>query len=198
MKTKTLAISLALGDLYHNGGNGPLITNPMDGAVTRFQAITEDLEPDQSVLVVCTAGYQAQSPTIECQDRPISLAGQLHRYVKDHDSKWLERLCAVPLCWNTRNEIRHGIRLAIREGFASRNEHVHVLISSTWTHCLRISLCMKLYVPKNWTYEVIISNHIFSLSSHLREIPAYVKYWLRDRRIRRRLAAMRAAGGVWP
>ncbi len=58
---KTVAISLALGDIYRDRGLGE-INQPRDGAIERFNAVIKH-EPS---LVICTAGYSLAS-SVPCE-----------------------------------------------------------------------------------------------------------------------------------
>src|ERR1700754_762680 len=112
---KTVAISIAFGDIFNEAGCGSL-RQPIDGAVARFKAVTKGLFPNERTLVVCTAGYRKAQPTKAVQEREISLAKQLLRYVWKFEHDWHMRLFTESLCWGTRQEIRMGIKLAQQIG----------------------------------------------------------------------------------
>ncbi len=186
---KHLLISLALGDIYSKGGTGPLNT-PVDGAVARFKALTDTATCDEQTLVVCTAGFARGCPFYAKPIREISLAGQLRRYVAENSPQWLERLVVKPRCWSTRNEVRLGIKEAMRSGFANKEEPVMVFIASNMAHLPRISLYARMYLPKKWGVMLVRASHPFTLWSHIQE-PIKIRrdlfYILRVRRRLRRL-----------
>lgn len=170
---KQLAISLALGDLYDDAGRG-LLRVPVDGGIARFRAVTHALPPSDEVLVICTAGCSRHAPRTPQPERQVSLAGQLKRHVQKCAPWWNERLVAVPLCWSTRNEVRIGIKYALRgeagrPAFARTDERVEVRIASNLTHLIRIMLYAQLYVPRTWKIKLVRARHHFSLRSHVME-----------------------------
>jgi hypothetical protein len=167
---KTVAISLAFGDIYKEAGIGPL-KQPLDAAVARFKAVTAGITCDDYSLVVCTAGYSKKHPTVPQSERQASLAEQLGRYVGEYEARWASRLVAKPLCWSTRNEVRVGIKYAQRIAFVSKNEEAVVVIASNFTHLVRIWLYAILYTPRNWKIKMIWARHCFSLRAHLLEPP---------------------------
>ena len=167
---KTVAISLAFGDIYRGAGTGHL-KQPLDAAVARFKAVTAGITCDDNSLIVCTAGYSKKHPTVPQPERQVSLAEQLGRYVGEYETRWTSRLVAKPLCWSTRNEVRVGIKYAQRMAFASKNEEAIVAIASNFTHLIRIWLYAILYTPKNWKIKMIWARHRFSLWAHLFEPP---------------------------
>lgn len=166
---KKIAIALALGDIYAQGGVGEL-KQPLDGACARFAAVTRGMTCDNDSLVICTAGYSDTNPTVPHDSRRLSLAGQLERYVRETGNTYFLRLTAKPLCWSTRNEVRLGIKIAQRRSFANKEEKdVQVVIASNLTHLFRIWLYLLLYTPKNWKIKLVWAHHHFSLMSHLLE-----------------------------
>lgn len=165
---KTLAISLAFGDIYSNAGTGQL-NLPLDGSIARFEKVTLDLPYDIHTLVVCTAGYTRKEPLVPQPERLISLAHQLEHYVQEHVDCWHERLLAQPLCWSTRNEVRVGIKLAQRFGFAVKEERVDVVVASNLSHLFRIWMYAHLYKPRTWKLKLRWAHHNFSLLDHLME-----------------------------
>jgi hypothetical protein len=175
MEQKTLAISLALGDLYDEAGYGDL-RYPIDGAVARFEAVTRGMSCDTSSLVVCTAGFCKNDPRVPQLHRRISLATQLNNYlIANRNFDWVERLFAKPMCWSTRNEVRLGIKVAQHTGFANKNERVTVRIASNMSHLIRIWLYAEMYTPDNWKFQLVRARHRFSLISHLLEIPKFMR-----------------------
>ena len=170
---KTVAIALALGDIYDERGLGH-INKPLDGGIARFKTVTEWLLPKDS-LVVCTAGYSKKNPTEQNEMRRMSLAGQLERYIIEYDQFWENNFVAKPLCWSTRNEVRVGIKLVQRIGFVKKSELANLIISSNFSHLIRIWLYTKMYTPKKWRVRLIWAHHQFSLMSHVIEIPKMIR-----------------------
>ncbi len=167
---KIVAISLALGDIYKDGGLGE-INQPIDGAIERFNTVIK-YEPS---LVICTAGYSRKSPRKPVKERQVSLSDQLQRYIKENEKWWNERLIAKPLTWSTRNEIRLGIKLAIREGFDREDEDVILVVASNFSHLVRIWLYLRLYAPQAWNIKMVRAHHKFTLFSHFLEMPKFLR-----------------------
>lgn len=166
-------LAIALGDIYEDAGTG-LIRVPLDGSIARFWAVTDALPKNAETLVICTAGYSKKEPRIPQPERQVSLAGQLKRYVGTCMPWWEKSLVAVPICWSTRNEVRIGIKYALRarEGhpaFAQKDEQVTVVIASNLSHLLRILLYAMLYTPRTWRIKLVRARHHFSLRSHVME-----------------------------
>ena len=186
---KTVAISLALGDIYSDGGIGE-INKPLDGAVARFEAITKEVSVTEA-LILCTAGYGKKEPLIPKRYRTLSLAGQLSRYVNQYRQEWSKHLVTKPLCWSTRNEVRVGIKLAQRLGFVRGSEPANLLVSSNASHLIRIRLYTKLYTPKSWKVRQVSAKHQFSLISHLLEIPKIARDIIYSLRVLKRLRSFK-------
>ncbi len=176
---KFVGIALALGDIYTNGGSGKLI-QPVDGAIARYIAVRDYLEEfsnDRNSLIICTAGYSKKHPRYAellpdyRLGRVVSLAAQLFRYCSE---RGLRLPLAYPLCWSTRNELRIGIKTALKS-FATKDEEVTVVIASNFTHLIRIWLYAKMYTPKNWKFKLVRARHQFTLMSHLMEIPKIIR-----------------------
>jgi hypothetical protein len=177
---KILAISLALGDIYDDLGDGAL-KQPADGGIDRFHRLVDELSPIQSVqyLIVCTAGFSKRQPCEPVPERKISLSDQLRRYVTEtfpeqYNPVLHKCLHTEPLCWGTRNEIEKCIEVARMKGFKSSDD-VIVMISSHWSHLPRVRLCAKMLVPVNWRVRLLKTNHPFQKRDQIREIPAFIK-----------------------
>lgn len=188
---KQFAISLALGDIYGNSGNGKL-KEPLDGAIARFKAGVSALPHDVDTAIICTAGYSKKEPRIPQPERLVSLAGQLERYVSKHYLFTHIKVVTKPICWSTRNEVRIGIKVAQRLGYVRKEDEVDVIIASNFTHLFRIWLYAKLYTPRNWRFVPVRAKHQFSFVSHVLELPKIVrdlhysaKVLLRLRRLKR-------------
>lgn len=166
---KTVVISLALGSLFEDEGLGKLII-PVDGAISRFYAGTKHVLINDRSLVVCTAGYGKKDPRKPQQGFRLSLAEQLARYVAIHDKFWKPHLSAVPLCWSTRNEIRLGIKQAVRLGFANKHEPTLLIVASNAIHLIRIWLYLKMYKPQSWALRLVKAKHPFSFISCVGEL----------------------------
>ncbi|MDB5259040.1 MAG: hypothetical protein JWO73_248 [Candidatus Taylorbacteria bacterium] len=189
---KTIGIALALGDIYEAAGSGRLHM-PLDGGIARLDGLIRQMTRDRSSLIVATAGYSKHEPLVPQPDRMVSLADQLARYVRINTVLWEDRVLAKPLCWSTRNEIRNGIKLAQRAGFAGRNEPVRVLIASNWLHLIRIRLYTSLYMPKSWKVQFTAVDDRFSFRSHMSEFPKIIRDMLLNARILRRARRIRSA-----
>jgi len=188
---KTVGISLALGDLYSRDGVGPLI-HPLDGAIARFRALTRAINPLEPHIIVCSAGYCRQDPTRPQPHRHVSLAGQLAKYVRKEEGVWVNDLVSKPLCWSTRSEVRVGIKLAQRLGFAKKEEKVTVMVASNFSHLFRIWLYTELYTPGNWKVRLVRAHHKFSLVSHLLEFPKIIRDLLYIHRVLARLKRIKS------
>lgn len=167
---KTLGIILALGDLYGDAGEGEL-HRPLDGGVSRIEAAIARMVPATCSLLVCSAGYSKEDPGVPSPERLASLAEQAARFIYERHDSWIHYLVARPLCWSTRNEVRVGIKVALLEKFATRDEKVRVVIATNLSHMPRVWLYTKLCAPKNWRVELVRARHQFSLMSHLLEAP---------------------------
>lgn len=186
---KTIAISLALGDIYTDKGLGR-INKPFDGAVARFEAIARAVE-NKNALIICTAGYTRKQPLTPQKERVISLSGQLARYVSEYKPSLVKRLLCKPLCWSTRNEVRVGIKLAQRVGFANKTELANLFIVSNASHLIRVWLYTKFYTPPAWKVNFVKAEHHFSIISHLLEIPKILRDILYILRVLDRLESIK-------
>jgi len=174
---KVLAISLALGGIYGDGGTGELIS-PVDGGVLRFHRIINNLPKNLPYLVVCTAGYSRDRPTRPEFAHQISLAHQLKRYAEEtfpvEDNPILHKcLYTEAMCWGTRNEIKMGIEIAMQKGYREKDD-VTLLLSSHPAHIPRVCMCAQHLTPKKWRVNFLVTDHYFSIKDQLREIPAFL------------------------
>jgi hypothetical protein len=168
VRTTTIAIVLAFGDIYERGGEGNIIL-PIDGVLSRLQATVAGLDPASTIAVVCTAGYSRKSPTRSIPQRRVSLAGQLRRYMVDHAKGWVPKLFAEPLCWSTENEIRTALRLAREQFGIQGTDQLHIVTASHWAHVPRIHLFLYRYRSAGWTHEVRVARHRFGAVNYLIE-----------------------------
>lgn len=165
---KTIGIILALGDLYQDAGTGKL-HEPVDGVVDRLDVILEIAKDcPQGLILVSTAGYSKKHPITPQPERVVSLADQLHRFVANHRSSYLNNLVAKPLCWSTRDEVRAGIKVA-RRIIADRQDKARLVLASNWWHLPRIWLYTQVYVPKDWQVIIAPSKRRFSIRDLLME-----------------------------
>lgn len=194
-KHKFIGISLALGDIYDDDGTGKLI-RPVDGAIARYELVrdyVEEFSDNRHSVIICTAGYSKGYP--RCIEflkngnlgRMASLSEQLFRYCSENGTRLP---LAYSLCWSTRNEVRIGIKTALR-CFASREELVTVVIASNLTHLIRIWLYAKMYTPKGWNFKLIRVKHQFTLMSHLMEVPKFIRDFDYTLRVHSRLNRLR-------
>lgn len=173
---KALAIILASGDIYADGGEGDFI-KPADASVHRFHSTICALPRLLPYLVVCTAGFSKRRPKSAVSERHISLAHQIKKYAEETFP-----VCCNPtlhkcfhteaLCWGTRNEIENGINIAMQKGF-KESDDVTLLLSSHPAHMARVSLCAQHLTPRGWNVNFLKTDHYFSIKDKLREIPAF-------------------------
>jgi hypothetical protein len=173
---KVLAITLASGDIYRDGGEGDLIS-PADAGVHRFHRMVYELPRSLPYLIVCTAGFSKRRPKKQVPERHVSLADQIRHYAEEtfpvYDNPTLHKcLCTEALCWGTRNQIEKGIEIALQKGFRE-NEHVTLLLSSHRAHSLRVCMCAQNLAPKKWYIKFLKTTEEFGVKCKLREIPAF-------------------------
>ncbi len=151
MNTK-LAIVLAYNDIFKGGK----IAHD-DPSILRMRALLRAVESSYSTLI-CTAGYGCKNPELPNKDRDFSLSRQIGSYFNAY-IKIEEKRCITPFfrpyCWSTENEVKYGIKIAVKENMANSKEVVTLYIASNKQHLKRIKMYTDRYAPKNWIVQLI-------------------------------------------
>lgn len=177
-KNKVIIV-LAYGDLFNDNGLSHMSPNAdQDGAILRFLATLVQISPlghisprDINAVVVASAGYTRQSPSIPVPERRVSLAAQFYQWARQQESYWDKRIEPDGRYWGTRSEIWAGIELAKKHG-ASPTERVEIRVgtSDNWCHYFRVRLYVWLYKPRKWKMKVFRSKHRLTFSEKIAEV----------------------------
>jgi hypothetical protein len=173
---KTLGIWLAFGDIYAEGGLGAPIV-PYDGSTKRLKRLLQEVAraPLCKWRIVTTAGYSKRAPRHQVEEREVSLADQQARWVTEEHPWYRERLLVRPLIYSTRNEIKVGMKQAVRSGFYSCEEPTRVVVASHPLHLVRIALYCVMYCPRGWQWKLLPVWHQFSFYSYVHEFAALAR-----------------------
>lgn len=191
MDKKYIGIALALDDVFDRQGAG-YVKRPVSGTVSRYDTLNHAIPLyAPKVRIYASAGYSRESPLEASPERTVALADQLKRFVSTYRRQSLKRLEARGCCWSTRSEVRVGIKMALREGFAQKDEDAMLVIASNAAHLPRVALYALVYKPEAWDLMLVRARHRFGLIDTLLEAPKIVRDLVYFGRVFYRLRRMR-------
>ena len=117
--------------------------------------ITEGMEKNR--FCVFSAGYSKNNPTKQCANRPISLAYQMEKYVRDRQPPVSVRIYSQALGWGTLHEMLWAIRIA--KSHFNFDDNTTVIVVSSEDHLPRIRKYARWVMPKDWWVQYHAIDH---------------------------------------
>lgn len=146
------------------------------GSMARCDALLKLLKtirPDDHVFVL-TAGFTKVSPNKPAPGVPVSLAEQMHRYLRSKDSEALTD--RYPVAWGTLDETKEAIYIIEQNARAKSADKVVVWVSTNLGHMPRVRLCWLLLKPETWDVKFVTAKHSFIPKEWVQETIKFFQY----------------------
>ncbi len=129
-----------------------------DGAIIRFLASKEGLDPQRTILIT-SGGFTPDSPKKPTEAVKYSLAQQLHQLLEKLYPDWFKKTYLGELGWGTRSEIYHGIQKIKFLTHKETSLKLVIGVSDSFFHYWRTWIYARLFKRWSWDLKIVRSTH---------------------------------------